>query len=163
MYGMLLDPGDTTLLQANMVAWAKKIAADNSYSYKRWVPSNKNTHLCPMCNPGSGKGWNCIGFAFACWHHGGGLRSRCSCGVISDEVWNRILAAKTDAQATRMAAERIGVPVIVIRNHGNVIPQSKIRAGDICACFKGNRCYHITFSIGKCIYHGVITYGISYD
>ena len=149
MYGMLIDPGDFTGMQANMVAWAKKIAADNSYTYKNWTPGNVNTHKCPVCHPGSGKGWNCIGFAFAVWHHGGGLKSRCNCGVIDNATWERLLNAGSDAKAARIAANRIGVPVIVIRNNGNVVPQSKIRAGDICGCFSGSHYYHTTFSIGN--------------
>ena len=149
MYGMLIDPGDFTGVQTNMVAWAKKIAADNNYRYKNWTSGNSNTHKCPICHPGSGKGWNCIGFAFAVWHHGGGLKSRCNCSVVDNGTWERLLNAKSDAQAARIAANRIGVPVIIIRNNGNTVPQSKIRAGDICGCFMGSTYYHTTFSIGN--------------
>lgn len=58
--------------------FAKTIADGNQYGYKRFSDSHNST-LCPICNPGSGNGWNCIGFVTAAYTHGGGLGDRIEC------------------------------------------------------------------------------------
>ena len=140
--------GNYSIMQARMVAWAKMIAADNKYSYKTWTSSNRNTDKCPICHPGSGNGWNCIGFVFAVWHHGGGLNNRCDCSAISNGVWESMLTAKSDAKASKIASDRLGIPVIVIRNDGKTIPQSALMPGDILGHFHGGTFWHTTFYIG---------------
>ena len=61
----------------NMNSWAKKIAADNRYHYVIWKTSDAQTHKCPICSKidynkdKAHFGWNCIGFGWAVWHHGG--------------------------------------------------------------------------------------------
>ena len=77
--------------------WAKMIAETNKYTYKRWG-SNPDTHKCPICHPGSGNGWNCIGFVTACYYHGGGLRGNleCYCGGLGPDDWNN-----TDPSTTK--------------------------------------------------------------
>lgn len=69
--------------------WAKMIAETDKYTYKRWRGDPK-THMCPICHPGSGNGWNCIGFVTACYYHGGGLRGNleCYCGGLGPDEWN---------------------------------------------------------------------------
>ena len=136
--------------QQKMCAWAKSIADGKKYKYKKFT-DDKKTQQCPICHnlTGKYKGWNCIGFAFASWKHGAGLKSKCSCGVIPDGIWNKILKAKTDAEALKIAQERTGLNDIkVIRNGGKAIPQSKLKAGDIVACFKGNSYYHTVLYMG---------------
>ena len=134
------------------VDWAKKIAADNSYHYVKWS-SDKKTHECPICHKhpkGKYHGWNCIGFAFACWHHGGGLKSKCNCGVIANEEWEKILKAKADTEADKIASKCVGIPVKVVRNNGKAIPQSKLKKGDICSYFiNGNHYQHTFFYMGN--------------
>ena len=126
-------PQPTT--QDKIVAWAKKIASDNSWHYVKWS-SNKKTHECPICHDhakGKYHGWNCIGFAFACWHHGGGIKCKCNCSVINDDEWNKIYKAKTDAKALKIAKDLIGINDIAIIRNKKGIPQSQLKAGDICA------------------------------
>ena len=133
-------------------AWAKKIAKGKEYNYKRWKSGDEKTHQCPICKKLTGKykGWNCIGFAFACWHHGAGLKSNCSCGVIGDPTWNKMLKAKTDAEATKIAQKCIGLKDIkVIRNGGKAIPQSQLKCGDILAYYNKNSEYsHTVYYMG---------------
>ena len=70
-----------------IIEWAKKYEADNSYKYKKWS-SDPKTHQCPICHPNSGKGWNCIGFVSAAYHHGGGVKSvRCSNSGLGNNAW----------------------------------------------------------------------------
>lgn len=134
--------------QDKAVAYARKTAKSGRYKYKRWT-SNANTHKCPICHPGSGNGYNCIGWAFSIWRHGGGLKNHCNNGVIANEVWERILKAPTQAQADKIATEHVGVPVTVIRNGGKAIPMGMLKAGDICALFKGSKYYHTIFYQGN--------------
>lgn len=132
-------------------AWAKKIASDNSWHYVRYT-GDKKTHECPICHKHSkGKyyGGNCIWYAFATWRHGGGLKSKCSCQVITDAHWNKILKA-SDKEALTIAQDRIGIKSIkVIRNGGKVIPTDKLQKGDIIAFFDGNTYKHTALYIGN--------------
>jgi hypothetical protein len=142
-----VKPGTTW--QANANEWARKIAKKR-YHYVRWGRSAKS-HTCPICNGREYDdyyGWNCIGFAYACWHHGGKLGTKCNCGVIANEVADRLLKV-TQTAANKMASDRIGKPVTVIRNGGKAIPLSMLKAGDICMLYKGKTYYHTIYYMGN--------------
>lgn len=125
--------------------WAKSTASSGKYKYVTWTSKVKATTQCPICHPRKGyQGWNCIGWAFAVWHHGGALKSNCSCGVIGNQGWENILKAKTDAEANKLATQKVGIPVKVIRNGGKAIPLSKLQKGDICALYNSKQTYHHT-------------------
>ena len=133
-------------------AWAKKIAADNTYHYVKWKSKDVKTHECPICHNhpvGYSHGWNCIGFAFACWHHGGGLLSKCSDGVISNEVWEKILYAKTDAEALAIAQKHVGLKDLKVIRNKNGIPKSQWKAGDIMGKFNGSKYIHTYYYMGN--------------
>lgn len=134
---------------AKMKAWAKKIAADNTYHYKLWKSGDAKTKECPVCKKypiGAHHGWNCIGFAFAVWHHGGGLKSKCNCHVVSNDTAEKIAKAKTDAEALKIAKKYIGLDCIeVIRNAGKNVAKSKWEAGDIGMMFNGDKYTHTFF------------------
>ena len=133
---------------ADMKVWAKKIATEK-YHYVTWKSNIIATHTCPICKGRKYDdyfGWNCIGFAFAIWHHGGGLKSKCNCGVIANEVAEKILKAKTNAEALKIAQDHIGIKdITVIRNDGKAISKSKAKAGDIAFLFDGNTYKHTYF------------------
>lgn len=133
---------------ADMKVWAKKIASEK-YHYVTWSSKDEKTKTCPIC---TGRkyddhyGWNCIGFAFAIWHHGGHLPNKCNCHVIANEVGEKIFKAKTDAEALKIAKSHIGLDDIqVIRNNGKAISKSKAKAGDIALLFDGNTYKHTYF------------------
>ena len=137
----------------NANAWATKIAKEK-YHYVRWKPSVTATHTCPIC---TGRkydnyfGWNCIGYAFGVWHHGAGLKNKCSCSVISSGKggqWDRLLK-DSQATANANATKWIGIPVTVIRNGGKAIPQSMLKAGDICCLYKNGTAEHIIYYMGN--------------
>ena len=138
-------------LIAAMNAWAKKIAGEK-YHYVTWKSNDTETHTCPICEGRKYNdhfGWNCIGFAFAVWHHGGNLKTKCSCHVISNEQGEKIARAKTDAEALKFARSYVGTNDIkVIRNKGKNIAKSKLKAGDICLMFKGNTYKHTWYYMG---------------
>lgn len=142
----ILSPAWT--VKAN--AWAKKIAADNSYHYVKWASKDVKTHQCPICHnfpAGKYHGWNCIGFTYACWHHGGGLKCKCNDGVISNQVAEKMLKA-SDAEALKIAREHVGLHDIQVIKNRNGIPKSQWRAGDICMHFDGDEYIHNYYYMG---------------
>lgn len=145
-------PSGNAKVRANICAWARKIAADNSYHYVKWNSKDSKTKECAICkNHSKGKyhGWNCIGFCFAAWRHGGGLKSKCNCHVLADDVVRKMYSVKTDAQALKIAQEKIGLKDIkVIRSKSN-IPQSKLQSGDICCRFDGSTYKHMWLYLGN--------------
>ena len=136
----------------NACVWAAQIAGDNSFHYVNWRSSDNMTHECPVCHDhpaGNYRGWNCIGFAFACWKHGAGIRCRCSCSVVNDPNWETLLRCSSDTEANKLATRLVGVPCTVIRNGGNAIPVSRLRKGDILAEFNGSTYFHTIFYEGN--------------
>lgn len=136
----------------NANAWARKISKEK-YHYVRWKSGITATHTCPIC---TGRkydnyyGWNCIGFAFACWHHGGGLKNKCSCGVISSGKggqWDRLLK-DSQATANANATKWTGVPCTVIRNGGKALTKSMLKAGDILCMYNNGTAQHIIYYMG---------------
>lgn len=133
------------------VAWARKIAKSGKYTYKKWNNKKKNTKLCPICHPGSGNGWNCIGFCTAAYHHGGGLQKiECSCkGLGTDGFFTKVTLASW--------TKRNGKGWELITNGGAKggadIPASKLIAGDLLICYdKNGKFHHIVIYTGNSKY-----------
>ena len=142
----------TATAQQKMVAWAKSIAADNNWHYVKWNSKDSKTKECPICkkhSKGKYHGWNCIGFSFAAWHHGAGIKCKCNNHVISNDIWEDILNAKTDAAALKIVRDRAGIKDIKVIRNKKGIPQSQLQAGDICGRFDGKKCGHIFLYIGN--------------
>lgn len=128
-------------------AWAEKMADDSKAGYRKWSASDKSTHECLICHPETDPKhkwykytWNCIGFSFAYLHHGGGLPCKCSCGVLDNSFMTKLLTMDKE-KALKELKKKIGLNDIkLIRNGGKVIPQSKMKAGDLCITYdsKGN-------------------------
>ena len=136
--------------QQKMVAWAKKIAADNSYHYVHWKRNDPNTKKCPICHDtpkGKYHGWYCTSWVLAPWRHGAGIKMKCG-NALNNGCVDKIYNAKTDAEALKLARKYLGVQDIkVIRSKKN-LPMSKLEAGDMCYYFKGGSCKHAFFYIG---------------
>lgn len=160
----ITDAQARTKILRNMNDWATKIANDNTYHYKIWRSSDPKTKECPVCKKypidapttDTAKsilghhGWNCIGFAFAVWHHGGQLGTACNCHVIANDTAQKIIAAKTDAEALKIAKKFIKADdLVVIRGkNGKDIPKSEWKAGDVMCQFKGNTYTHTYYYRG---------------
>lgn len=154
-------------------AWAKMIAADNDFHYVKWSANDKNTHSCPICSEritlktawdaikhvfnvltkkiNSKKkyiGWNCIGFAYAVWHHGGGLKNHCNCHVIANDIGNKMYKSST-ADALKIAKKYIGLDDIKVIKNKKGIPKSEWKAGDICMKFSGSKYTHTFYYMGN--------------
>ena len=142
----------TTSIYKLMSAWAIVTAANNNFHYVTWNSKNTATHECPICKNhkvGAEYGWNAIGFAFAAWHHGGGLSSKCNCGVVPDSIIEKILKA-TDKDALALAQKYIGIKnVKVVRNSKKAIPLSKLQEGDILLLFHDDKYYHAIYYMGN--------------
>lgn len=121
----------------NMLSFAKKYAADDSYKYRKWSDSNKYTHQCPLCKPESNKhatkGWNCRGFAAAVAFHGGGIKTvSCSCkglGLLSYPLKKWTLANWKKENGPDWAR---------IYNDGKELKISQLQNGDILILFDEN-------------------------
>lgn len=132
-------------------SWAKKIADNGDYKYKKYTNDVK-THQCPICHDlkGKYKGWNCIGFAFACWHHGGKIPCKCSCDAMNNAAWETI-RLKPSKDGTKIVQNRLGIDDVKVirRKGGKTIPMSKLKKGDIIAYFNGTTYAHTALYLGN--------------
>ena len=139
------------MVVGKMNAYTKKISSEK-YHYVTWAGEDSKTHTCPICNGRKFDdhfGWNCIGYSFSVWHHGGGIPCKCNCGVISNGVAEAILRAKTDAEALKIAQDHVGIKLIEVIRNKNGIPKSKWNAGDICMKFDGDTYKHTFYYEGN--------------
>ena len=134
----------------NANAWAKEIAADDSFHYVLHT-SKTASHECPICKKhkkGKYHGWNCIGFAFAVWRHGGKIKVRCSCESITNQLANQMYRAKSVKTAEKLIRDRLGVEEIEIIRNRKGIPKSQWKPGDICLKF-GRSYQHTFYNLGN--------------
>lgn len=122
------------------VDWGRQIIKSGKYSYKKWNNKKKNTKLCPICHPGSGNGWNCIGFCSAAYFHGAGAKEvTCSCsGLGTDSFFTKVTLNSWRA--------RNGQHWDMITNGGSKggadIPASKLLPGDLLICYDSKGKFH---------------------
>lgn len=120
----------------SMKSFAKKIADDNSYTYKKWT-SDAKTHQCPICNnlTGKYKGWNCIGYVSAILYHGGGIPVTCSCsGIGNDAFFNDNLTLTKWKKKNGAKWEQAS--------------WSTRQAGDVAICYSKGKYKHTIFVYG---------------
>ena len=144
-------PKPTKTKQQKAVDYAKALAADNSWHYVVWKSGNKKTQNCPICNhypKGAYHGFNCIRFTFACWFHGGGIPCKCGGPLIDNGRGNKMLKAKTTAEALKIAQNAIGCKDIKVIRNKNGIPQSQMQPGDACLYFVGSTYKHMFLYAG---------------
>lgn len=138
--------------QTKAIAWAKKIAADNTWHYVKWQQKVTATHECPICHKhpvGAYHGFNCIGFAYSSYYHGSGVNLKHSNGAINNARAEKILSQKTDKDATKLVQESLGNKDFVCIKRKAGMPQSLLKAGDICLYFKGTKYQHTFLYIGN--------------
>ena len=134
--------------QDKMCAWAKEIAKED-YHYVNFN-TGKKAHECPICHKhakGKYYGWNCIGFAFACWHHGAKLKCKCNCEVFSDAVYEKMLKVPIK-EVLKIAQERTGLKSLKVIRNKDGIKASKLQKGDIVVYFKGDNYVHTALWVG---------------
>ena len=136
--------------QDKMCNWAKKIADETKYHYVRWIEGVAKTHTCPICEGRKYDdyyGWNCIGFAWASWHHGAGLPSKCNDFVFTDYHYNQLLKLSYD-DAVELAKQRIGLDDIYFQRNSAGLSMSQLKPGDVIAYFDGSGYVHTALYIG---------------
>lgn len=137
--------------QEKIVAFAKKIAADNSWHYVHWKKDDPKTKECPICHKhpkGKYHGTYCTIFPVMCWHHGGGIKMKCG-NCLNNGLVDRIYNAKTKAEALKLARKYLGVKDIEVIRSKSGIARSALKAGDMCYYYKGNSCQHAFLYIGN--------------
>lgn len=138
-------------VQQKIVAWARKIAKDNSYHYVHWKKNDPKTKQCPICHKfpkGKYHGFYCTRFPISAWHHGGGIKIKCDKAPNNGQI-EKIYKAKTSAEALKLARSYFCIKNIKVIRNKNGIPQSKLKAGDACYNFKGSTCQHAFLYIGN--------------
>ena len=150
-------PTDAEIREASNVGirnriceWAKQIADSGKYHYKHFENPPAPESMCPICHPGSGDGWNCIGFVWACWHHGGKIPNRCNCYVIPNHTGDRIMESDYNT-ALAIIKDSLGIDdVTLIRNNGKRIPASMLERGDALICTTDGKTYaHTAVYVGN--------------
>ena len=134
--------------QDKMCAWAKKIAGKD-YHYVNYN-TGKKAHECPICHKhakGKYYGWNCIGFAFASWRHGAGIKCRCSCDAMTDQLYKKILNASSE-EKLKIVRDRLGIKDVKVLHNKKGIDLSKLKKGDIVVYFNGSTYVHTALYIG---------------
>lgn len=134
-------------IHEKVCAKAKEIAKSGKYVYVHF--DKKYGKECAICHPhgGKNKGWQCIGYAIACWHHGG-IPCRCNCHVFTNQIYEQMLYEMSKKEALRTARKRLGVKKLkIIRNRKGIDPR-KIQAGDLVIYFKGKKYRHTTLGVG---------------
>ena len=137
--------------QEKIVAFAKKIAADNSWHYVHWKKDDPKTKECPICHKhpkGKYHGTYCTIFPVMCWHHGGDIKMKCG-NCLNNGLVDRIYNAKTKAEATRLARKYLGLKDIEVIRSKSGIAKKALKAGDMCYYFKGSTCQHAFLYIGN--------------
>lgn len=130
------------------IAYGKKLANDAKAGYRKFNGKDKSTQECLICHPETDPNhkWykytgNCIWFTFACLHHGGGLKCKCSCHVIDNALGTKLLKmSKTEAiRAWEKATGLKGWKCI--KNNGG-IPDSKLKKADVIIFYDENDVYY---------------------
>lgn len=162
-----LPPKEWTI-QDKICAFAKLVADDKHFHYVFY----KNSHTCPICDGrivfkrkwnkdkgryeiiqekvvGKNIGWNCIGFAFACWHHVG-IPCKCKCDVFTDQIYDAMLRMSYK-DAKKKAAQRLGLDedeFILKRKKGKPLDLSKLKKGDIVVYYTSSGYKHTALWLG---------------
>lgn len=137
--------------QQKIVAWAKKIAADNSFHYVHWEKNDPKTKKCPICHKypkGKYHGFYCTRFPISAWHHGGGIPIKCDSAPNNGQI-EQIYNAKTKAEALRLARKLFGLKNIQVIRSKSGISKKALKAGDSCYYFRGSTCKHAYLYIGN--------------
>jgi hypothetical protein len=136
-------------VQDKICEWCKKTAASKKYKYVFF--NTKYGQECAICHPhnGKNKGWQCIGFTAASWRHGGGIKIKCRCDAITDQIYNKLLKVSME-EAKKIVQERLGIKDIkIIRNGGKRIPFSKLKPGDWIAYYTSDGYKHTGVYVGN--------------
>lgn len=125
---------------------AKGIAESGDYTYVYY--DAKYGHECAICHPhgGKNKGWQCIGYAIACWFHGG-VSCKCGCDVLTNQIYDDMLNSLSMKEVLRKAQDRLGTKDLKVIRNKKGIPSKKIQKGDLVIFYKGRKYVHTTLGV----------------
>lgn len=130
----------TQSAQDKAVAWAKKIAADNTFKYVAQTKSDSPANHCAICKKvASGSkyhGFNCIRLVGAAYYHGAGVPIKSADHkLVTTEMANKMLRASTIASALKLWTDRNGAGWTLIKNGNKKLPVSMLKKGDVLICY----------------------------
>ncbi len=131
-------PAPSTSTIDKTIAWATKIANDNSWHYVVQNTSDSKTRKCPICQKyGTGKyhGWNCIRFVGAAYFHGGGVKIKSDGHTLCSTASANKLLKSSASDAVKQWTERNGGTWSIVSNGKKKIPQSMLKKGDVLVCY----------------------------
>jgi len=135
------SPSVTTSTAADKaVAWAKKIAADDTFKYVAQTKSDSPANHCAICKKvASGSkyhGFNCIRFVGAAYYHGAGVPIKSADHkLVTTDMANKMLRASTIASALKLWTDRNGSGWALIKNGNKKLPVSMLKKGDVLICY----------------------------
>jgi peptidoglycan hydrolase-like protein with peptidoglycan-binding domain len=129
----------------NICTWCYDTWKSGKYGYITFDEQEQ----CPICHPRSTDlGWQCIGFDFASWRHGGGIPCNCWYGVLYNSLGDNYYYM-SNLEILKSLQERIGVKDIqLIRYDNSPIPQSALEKGDLLMFYNGKSFCHMGVYIG---------------
>lgn len=129
----------------NICTWCYDIYKSGKYKY---ITFDEETE-CPLCHPRSTDlGWQCIGFDFASWRHGGGIPCNCWYGVLYNSLGDNYYYM-SNVEILKSLQERIGVKDIQLIRHDNTpISSSELEKGDLLMFYNGKSFCHMGVYIG---------------
>lgn len=133
-------------IKNNIVSWCKSIADNDKYGY---ITFDEETE-CPICHPRTKDlGWQCIGFDFASWRHGGGIPCNCWYGVLYNSLGDNYYYM-SNIEILNSLISRIGNKEIQLIRHDNEpISSSDLEKGDLLMFYEGKSFSHMGVYVGN--------------
>ena len=127
-------------------SWCYDIYKSGKYGY---ITFEEETQ-CPICHPRTDDlGWQCIGYDFASWRHGGGIPCSCWYGVLYNSLGDNYYYM-SNVEILKSLQDRIGVKDIqLIRHDNNPISASELEKGDLLMFYQGKTFSHMGVYVGN--------------
>ena len=130
----------------NICTWCYDTWKSGKYGYIKFDEQEE----CPLCHPRSTDlGWQCIGWDFASWRHGGGIPCNCWYGVLYNSLGDNYYYM-SNLEILKSLQERIGVKDIqLIRHDNNPISASELEKSDLLMFYNGKTFCHMGVYVGN--------------
>lgn len=133
-------------IKNNTCTWCYDTWKSGKYGYITF----KEEEQCPICHPRSKNlGWQCIGWDFAAWRHGGGIPCNCWYGVLYDGLGDNYYYM-SNLEILQSLQSRIGIKDIQLIRHDNEpISASELEKGDLLMLYNGKSFCHMGVYVGN--------------
>ena len=126
-----------------------KYLAGSAYHYVRYS-LGKKAHECPICHnhkKGEYYGGNCIWLPFACLHHGAGIKCRCACDAMTDQLYEKILTL-SQKEANELVQKRLKNKNFEVIKSKSGLSFDQLKPCDVVAYFNGDDYKHTALYTG---------------